>query len=240
MPEDVTVDRAALAAVMDAAGLGELSEVLAPPAVWRPPDEHPATLDAAWRELRRAGLSAHERLDEPCQTWLRVLAAPAEERFAWVSTPDEPPTVLLAAARNEHAMLAALTGERLLLRRIEPDELDDALLDGLLHRLPDTPPGAAEMRLPLGAAEPVEDTLFTGRTSEFETFAARQPLGLCELYAACTPALGSRRATTVPVWVRDAAEGRYLLRCNPDEAVAEPGDRARLLRALREARHVLG
>lgn len=230
----VTVDRAALAAVLAAAGLGELCSTLAPLATWTPPGERADEVAAAWKELERAGLAARGGLDAEVAEWLRLLASAAEERYAWVSTPGGELQPLLAAAGGERALLAVGEGAMLRLRRIPPDEVDQQLVAALPeHR-------AGTLSLRVDTAELLDGGEADPQVRQFRRFADLPPVGLCELYAAHTPWLGTRRATAQPIWVRDTTQGRFVVAWNSSVVRVDPAGPEVLVRRLREVRRGLG
>lgn len=232
--DEVVVDRGALATVLAAAGLGELSPALAPLATWTPPAERGDELAAAWKELERVDLAGHGGLDPQLADWLRLLAAAAEERYAWASSPGEEPRPVLAAAGGGQALLAASEENAVRLRRIRPEELEPRLVAALPeHR-------AGTFALRVGTAELLEGGELDPQVRAFRRFAARPPVGLCELYAAHTPRLGTRRATTQPIRVRDTTQGRFALAWDSSVVRVDPAGPEELVRRLREMRRGLG
>lgn len=234
MDEEVVVDRGALATVLGAAGLGELSPALAPLATWTPPAERADELAAAWKELERVDLARHGGLDPQVADWLRLLASAAEERYAWAVGPGEDPHPVLAAAGCGQALLAEGDRDSVRLRRIRPGELEPQLVAALPeHR-------AGTFSLRVGTAELFDGGELDAQVRAFRQFAARPPVGLCELYAAHTPRLGTRRACQQPIWVRDTTQGRFVVAWDSSEVRVDPAGPEELVRRLREVRRGLG
>ncbi|WP_433270413.1 ESX secretion-associated protein EspG [Actinosynnema sp. CS-041913] len=121
----------------DHLNLGEHPTILSIPSHGATSDERRALLDDAWRTLAARGLVARGELDARLAGWLDLVARPDREVDARLRLDDGPRIRAVAAARRGHAVLAVLTAESLVLKRIEETMLADAVVSLLPpHRTP--------------------------------------------------------------------------------------------------------
>ena len=181
-----------------------------------------------------------EELADDVRTAVRILAEPTAECYGWTSTATTS-TVLLAAARNNEAVLAARTGDTVELETIDPD----ALIDAVVAKLPDTPAAQgrslnveqADLEPPTGVLEPTP----SADVRMLRTLMAQPRRASGQLHVAARDGLNRRRRSPNPLSYLDVPSGRWMTRATADGWVlAAPATADLIATTLRRMRRQLG
>lgn len=220
LPDSVRLPVDALARLVSEEGIGQLPDVIAPAAVWRPQDEVDAGKARAYDEAARCGwLDRRGRLDVEVLASLSVLCRAAVEFSGWIASQENGTIGVLAGASGREGILAVRDGGDVRLRRAQPKKLAEAVV----AQLPELPAGAG-----IPVSVPVEDLRAAvawqqqrpGAVSVHPVPRAelRQVLrvaelpatGSGELWVAMRDKVGRRRQVSHPLRYADTEWGRFL------------------------------
>ncbi|SMD16364.1 EspG family protein [Kibdelosporangium aridum] len=206
LPRPVRLPVDALATLLRQERIGELPEVLAPAAVWRPRDEVQAAQASAYEEAKRLGwLDRHGRLDVDVAAALSVLCRASVEYYGWIARRRS----ILAAATGREAILAVRDDTEISLRKAKASKLAEALVG----QLPDMRPGSGtpvsvpvdELRAAARKRRPARPDL-----RQVLQVMAQPSAGSGELWVAVRDSLGRRTEVTHPLRYADTKWGRFL------------------------------
>ncbi|CAM3880432.1 ESX secretion-associated protein EspG [Kibdelosporangium persicum] len=216
LPGPARLSLDALARLVRAEQIGELPDVLAPPAVWQPSADEDAAEDRAKAEIARLGWRDRRgRLEPEVAASLAVLCRATAEFSGWIGGG----TGVLAAASGRVAVLAVATGQQVTLKRAPRKRLPEALV----AQLPDVPPGqGTAVSVPLEEMRQAakwrgqEEGVVTARPLPRGDL--RQALHVSELpvldsgelWVAVRDGLGRRRRIPYPLCYADTESGRYF------------------------------
>jgi ESX secretion-associated protein EspG len=242
-PARLSVD--ALTWLLNVEQIGELHRVLAPTAVWWPPEEIKTVTEAAQAEITVLGwYDRRKRLEVEVAAALAVLCRAETEFYGWINH-RESTIGLLAAAIGGQALLAVRDRETVWLKATGRSRLADMLIG----QTADVPAGRGR---PVSAARSdvvgsvrgrrlteaaVQATRAGVAVERVQRMMALPATGGGELYAAVRDDVGRHRISA-PLHYADTADGRYLIRTTPaggqDQVTVAPATRADLVIRLQE------
>jgi hypothetical protein len=247
-PARLSVD--ALTSLLAMERIGELHQVLAPAAIWRPPDEVEAVAAEVREEIAGLGwYDRRQRLDAEVAAALAVLCRGQSEFYGWISH-GEATIGVLAAAIGGQALLAVRDRETVWLKPVGWPKLADALV-GQTADVPaargravsvarsDVLGSVRGQRLTEAAVQVTRADVATRRAQQITALATS---GSGELYAAVRDSVGRHRVS-VPLCYADTADGRYQIVTavtdGQHRVLIAPASRADLVRRLTELRRSL-
>jgi hypothetical protein len=217
LPDSARLPVDALARLVSEESIGQLPDVIAPAAAWRPQDEMDAGKVLAYEEAARCGwLDRGGRLDVEVVESLSVLCRAGVEFSGWIASQENGTVGVLAGARGREGILAVREGGDVRLRRAQPKKLAEALV----AQLPELPAGAG---VPLSV--PVEELRAAAErrpgavnVQPVPRAEVRQVLrvaelaatGSGELWVAVRDKVGRRRQVSHPLRYADTEWGRFL------------------------------
>jgi hypothetical protein len=238
LPGPARLSVRALTWLLEVEQIGEPHLVLAPAAVWRPPDGWDAREEIAalgWYDRR-------ERLEIEVAAALAMLCRAESQFFGWL-TRERATIGVLAAGIGRHGLLAVRDGDSVWLNRVGRA----VLAETLVAQTPEVPAGQGKpVTVSLGSARGhaiIEAAVRVGPAGvavrRVRQIAGLPTTGAGELYAALCDGLGRYRVSE-PVRYADTTQGRYLnLTTGPSDAVVAPASRANLVARLKERRRSL-
>ena len=220
LPGSARLPLDALARLVRQEGIGELPDVLAPAAVWRPAaDENAAGTRAREGASRLGWLDRHGRLDVDVTASLAVVCRGGVEFKGWISSTSTGDTGVLVAATGREAILAVAGRGEVSLRRAPPKKLAETLT----AQIPDVRAGdGAAVSVPLedlrNATQWQRPAPGTVAARPVPRADLRQVLritglpttGSGELWIAIRDSMGRRRQIPSPLRYADTESGRYL------------------------------
>jgi ESX secretion-associated protein EspG len=220
LPGSARLPLDALARLVRQERIGELPDVLAPTAVWRPAADENAARARAHEEASRLGwLDRRGQLDAEVSASLAVVCRGGVEFKGWISSASAGDAGVLVAATGREAVLAVARRGEVSLRRAQPKKLPETLV----AQIPDIRAGGGAT-----VSVPLDDLRSAAkwRRPESATVAAkpvpgadlRQVLhitglsttGSGELWVAIRDSMGRRRQIPYPLRYADTESGRYL------------------------------
>jgi hypothetical protein len=210
----------ALARLVRREHIGELPDVLAPTAVWRPAADEDAAQALANEEASRLGwLDRRGKLDVEVSASLSVVCRGRVEFKAWINSASTGNAGVLVAATGREAVLAVARNGEVSLRRAQPKRLPETLA----AQIPDVQAGSGTaVSVPLAdlrnAAEWQRTKPGAVAVNPVPRADLRQVLritglpvsGSGELWVAVRDGLGRRRQILYPIRYADTEYGRYL------------------------------
>jgi hypothetical protein len=242
LPGPARLSVQALTWLVKAERIGEPHPVLAPAAMWYPPDEQDELHAAAREEIAALGwFDRRGRLEIEVTVALAILCRAETEFFGWI-THNGSTVGVLAAGIGRHGLLAVRDGDSVWLRHVGRSVLAERLVD----QTPDVSVGAgkpvtvsrAEVRGSVRGQRLTEAAVQVGPAAvavrRVQQLVALPRTGGGELYAAVRDAMGRYRLGE-PLRYTDTQYGRYLtLALGRDQTLVAPASRAELLARLRE------
>ena len=203
----------ALARLVRDEHIGELPDVLAPAAVWRPAADEEAAGVRAHDEAARLGwLDRRGRLDGDVTVALSVVCQSRVEFRGWINSRDTGSVGVLVAATGREAILAVAKQGQILLRRAQSRKLPETLA----AQLPDVRVGnGSAISVPLdevrNASEATTGPVPRADLRKVLDIASLESTGSGELWVAVRDNLGRRRQVAYPLRYADTTSGRYLV-----------------------------
>jgi hypothetical protein len=240
LPDSARLPVDALARLVSEEGIGQLPDVVAATAVWRPWDEVDAGKARAYEEATRCGwLDRRGRLDVEVVEALKVLCRAEVEFSGWVATQEKGTVGLFAGASGREGILAVRDGDDVRLRRAQPKKLAETLVG----QLPEFPAGAgvpvsvpveelraaADRRPGAVSVQPVP----RAEVRQVLRVAELPATGSGELWVAVRDKVGRRRQVSHPLRYADTERGRFLNLLQEDWFVLAPASWSELVTRLR-------
>ncbi|SDX00442.1 EspG family protein [Amycolatopsis xylanica] len=212
-PEQFRVEE--LAAIVTKTTGGDLHIVLAPQAVWLPPDVKAQADRAVEEALMRYPDDPDERDEPDFKAICELLSRPPEARYGWISdTVNGTKLSVLVAGTSWFGLIAVREGHDVWVRTFHPDRLSLILAEVL----PEATAKASGHPISVLRSEMLEAEK-TGNGSQSvrraQRFAELTPHVLAEFNAETRTPGGRRHRNQSPLRVYDTEEGRWTLLIRP-------------------------
>jgi hypothetical protein len=243
LPGPARLSVRALTWLLEVERIGEPHLVLAPAAMWYPPDEQDEQLATAREEITALGwYDRRKRLEIEVAVALAMLCRAESEFFGWINC-GRATVGVLAAGIGRHGLLAVRDGDSVWLNRVGRAVLAEILVG----QTPEVPAGQGKpvtVSLGSGCQQGITEAAVRVGPASVAVRWVRQLIALPttgsgELYAAVCDGMGRYRVSE-PVRYADTRQGRYLnLTTGPDDVLVAPARRADLVARLKERRRTL-